>query len=121
MAEPMQVSAARIRTAFNARDMDAFGRLLTEDARWGDDDAVNKCRSRSDVVATFQRLLTEGVDGEIVEAIVRSTGVVFRLSVVWRDGHVDDAFFHVYLISDGLITEIRRYDDADSALEVVSD
>src|SRR5436309_134210 len=35
-----------------------------------DDDHPNKCRSRSDAIATFDRLLGEGVDGEVAETIV---------------------------------------------------
>ena len=51
--------AAQIQSAFATKDLDALGRLLAPDARWGDDDNPNKCRSRSDVVATFDRLLAE--------------------------------------------------------------
>ncbi|MBV8949903.1 MAG: ankyrin repeat domain-containing protein, partial [Actinobacteria bacterium] len=43
----MRAIAIRIETAFANRDLEAFGTLLAEDARWGDDDAVNKCRSRA--------------------------------------------------------------------------
>ncbi len=56
--------AAQVRGAFESRDPKRFGALLADDARWGDDDAPNKCRSRAEVVETFQTLIDEGVGGE---------------------------------------------------------
>ena len=62
--EALEGMAAQLRGAFEARDMTTFGALLAEDVRWGDDDAPNKCRSRAEVVETFQTLIDEGVGGE---------------------------------------------------------
>lgn len=67
--------ADQINTAFATKNLNALGRLLADDARWGDDDHPNKCRSRSDVIATFDRLLGEGVDGEVTEAIHAPTPI----------------------------------------------
>jgi hypothetical protein len=116
--------ATRIETAFATRDLDAFGALLAEDARWGDDDAINKCRSRADVLATFNRVLDEGADGGIEHTITGPKGVLCTMRVDWpspEHGTRSERFWHAYLVSDGQIVEIRRYDDEQSALAAISE
>jgi hypothetical protein len=73
-----------------ARDVDAIGALLTDDARWGDGDQPRACRSRSDVVATMRTLMGEGLRTLI---------------------------YQVYMLRDAQISEIRAFDDLPSALE----
>ena len=122
-AQPLDAMAEQIRSAFATKNLDAFGQLLADDARWGDDDHPNRCRSRSDVIATFRRVLSEDVDGEVVETTVGPNGVVCRLRVHWPDpaDHARGAtFFHVYIVRDGKIAEIQRHDDQASALAAVS-
>jgi hypothetical protein len=114
--------AELLRAAFASKDLVLFGRLLADDARWGDDDNPNKCRSRSDVVAIFARLLGEGVDGHVTEAASSADGVALRLHVDWPnpgEGREID-LYQAYLVADGLITEIQRHDDRRSALAAVS-
>jgi hypothetical protein len=114
--------AHQLTRAFATKDLDAFGRLLADDARWGDDDHPRRCRSRADVISTFDRLLGEGVDGEVTETILGPCGVALRLHVQWPDP-VDDRgvnFYQCYLVHDGLITEIQRHDDRHSAVAAVS-
>ncbi|MDA8309156.1 MAG: nuclear transport factor 2 family protein [Actinomycetota bacterium] len=117
--------AAQLRSAFDARDMTTFGALLAEDAVWGDDDAPNTCRSRAEVVATFQRLITDGVGGEVADLKTGPAGILCHLHIHWpepgsRRGR--DEVFHLYRVHDGRIVEIRPYDDreaAENALSVV--
>jgi ketosteroid isomerase-like protein len=112
--------ADRLRAALTARDLDAFGMLLSDDVRWGSDDHPRKCRSRSDVLATFARLMSEGAEGAITELAVGTDGILCGLAVAWPtpSQHPDDRnLFHVYLVRDGRIVEIQRYDDRDSAAE----
>src|SRR5215468_7591814 len=72
-----------LQTAFANRDLDTLGRLLAADARWGDDDHPNRCRSRSDVLGTFERLLGEGVEGSVTESVTGPKGVAVRLHDQW--------------------------------------
>ena len=58
--------AEQLRTAFNARDIDSFRTLLAEDARWESPDAPNTCHNRAEIIATFKRLLDDGVRASIV-------------------------------------------------------
>jgi hypothetical protein len=116
-----QVDSA-LQSAFANRDLDALGRLLAADARWGDDDHPNKCRSRSDVVGTFERLLGEGVEGSVTDSVTGPKGVAVKLHVQWPnpgEGRVLN-LWHSYIVADGVVTEIQRHDDRRSAVAAVS-
>jgi ketosteroid isomerase-like protein len=119
VADEMNVIAEQIRSAFAARELGVFGALLADDARWGDD-----CRSRRDVVATFERLLGDGVTGDVAETATGRGGVVCRLDVHWPAGSDSNrraTVFQAYFVRDGRIVEIRGYDDRESALEAIRD
>ncbi len=114
--------ADQISTAFATNNLDMLGRLLADNARWGDDDHPNKCRSRSDVIATFDRLLGEGVDGEVTETITGPNGIAVLLHVRWPNPGEDRGvnFYQSYLVRDGLVTEIQRHDDRHSAIDALT-
>lgn len=110
--------AERVRSALEARDLDAFGTLLSDDVRWGDEDQPRGCRNRSDVLATLSSLVSRGVQGQITELATGRNGILCGLAMAWptAEEHPDDRnIFHVYLVRDGQIAEIRRYDDRPSA------
>jgi ketosteroid isomerase-like protein len=112
--------ADQIRRAYGTRNLDALAPLLADDVTWGDANHPRGCRNRSDVLATFSRLMDEGVGGQITELSEGSDGLLCGLTVEWPEGHQrseDRTLFHVYRIRDGLITRIERYDDRDSASE----
>jgi hypothetical protein len=92
--------------------------------RWGDDpDAPQTCHNRNDVIATYQRLLDQGVSGRVIETITGPRGVACLLEVEWPDPEHHDrgpTFYQVFLISNGLITRIEVHDDRDGALAAVS-
>jgi ketosteroid isomerase-like protein len=124
MTEPVDDGspiAEQIRRAYSTRDLGVLAPLLADDVTWGDPDHPRGCRSRSDVLATFSRVMADGVDGEITELSQGSDGLLCGLTVRWPDEHPrsDDqgALFHVYRLREGLITRIEPYDDRDSAAE----
>ncbi len=122
MTDTPDAIAVRIRAAFETHDLDAFGALLADDARWGDDDHPRRCRSRADVLATFSRLMAEGVDADVTEVTAGRDGVVCALRLHWPDAadrRRGTRIFHSYVVREGLITEIQRHDDRRSALEAV--
>jgi hypothetical protein len=120
----MTVVAARIRTSFNAADMESFRSLLAEDARWGDDpDHPRTCHNRNDIIATYQQLVDEGVHGHVVEATTGARGVACLLEVEWPDGQDQErgpTFYQVFLVTDGLISRIEGHDERNSALAAIS-
>jgi ketosteroid isomerase-like protein len=112
----------QVRTALATRDLDAFGSLLADDVRWGDDQAPRACRNRIQVLETFSRIMYEGAQAEIAELTEGPRGVLCELEVRWPEGvhrPGDRRLYHTYLVSDGRITEIRRYDDRASAAAAV--
>lgn len=114
--------AARIRAAYQGRDLDAFALDLAEDVRWGADDQPNRCRGRADVLRTFGRWLDSGVTADVGEVRVGPRGVLLHLHVNWpdpADRHRGQDFLHVFLVEGGLISEIRRYDDVGSAAAAI--
>ena len=114
--------AEQVHRALDARDLDAFGSLLSDDVRWGSDDHPRACRNRSDVLATFSRILAEGAEGEVTEIATGPRGILCGLTVSWPspEVHPDDRrLYHVYLTEDGRIVEIQRYDDRRSAAAAV--
>jgi hypothetical protein len=121
----MEVMAARIRTSFNARDIDAFRSLLAEGATWGEDpEGDSFCHDRSDVIRNLKRLLAEGIQATIVDTTTGPRGIAAHLLVEWpnsqtaREDRVD--FFQVYIVPEGLVTEIHGRDDRDAALASIS-
>jgi SnoaL-like domain len=111
-----------LHTAFANGDLVALGHLLAADARWGDDDHPNKCRSRSDVLGTIERLLGEGVQGNVTESVTGPRRVAVKLHVQWPNpGEGRGAnFWQSYIVADGVVTEIQRHDDRRSAVVAVS-
>ena len=108
----------QLREALASRDLEAFGALLSDDVRWGDDSHPRGCRNRSEVLKTFARALSTGVDGTVSELESGTQGILCRFDVTrpGDDPRSDDVdVFHVYLVSDGQIVQILRFFDRESA------
>jgi len=118
--------ATQLRGAFNARDIDAFHSLLAEGATWGEDPSSDSfCRDRNDIIRHLKQLLAEGVRATIVETTTGPRGIAAHVEVEWPepDGPRPDPIriSQVYVVTDGLVTEIHGHDDKDSALAAISD
>ncbi len=110
--------ADQVRDALTARDLEAFGTLLSDDVRWGDEHHPRGCRNRAEVLATFARALSAGLEGAVLEIESGTKGIFCELSVSWPADNPrshDANVFHVYLVKDGEIFQILRFFDRDSA------
>lgn len=117
--------ATRLRTAFNVRDIDALRSLLAEGATWGEDpNGESFCHDRDHIIRNLKRLLADGVQAAIVETTTGPRGVAAQVEVEWPDpgeaGPDRITFFQVYVVTDGLVTEIHGHDDEDSALAAIA-
>jgi hypothetical protein len=125
MAEPMQVLAARTRACFNTRDIDTMRSLIAEDAIWGEDpEGDSFCHDRDAIISNLERLLAEGIQATIVDTTTGPRGIAAHLQVEWPDPATARAdrldFFQVYVVTEGLITEIHGHDTHDSAMAAIS-
>ena len=123
MIDPMDALAERLRDALNARDMTAFRSLIAEDARWGDSDLPDgrACFNRNDIIATYKRLLHQGVTGTVVETITGPAGVACHIEIEWLDAtDRRPTLYQVFLVTDGLVTRINGMDDRELAIEQIS-
>jgi hypothetical protein len=125
MAEPMATVAARLRNALNARDMAAFRALIAEDAQWGEGgpDDARACHNRNEIIATYKRLLAQGVRGTVTETTTGPGGVACLVEIDWPDDAPNrrgPTLYQVFLVSDGLVTRIQGHDDRDLALAAIA-
>jgi hypothetical protein len=114
--------AAQLRTAFEQHDLVLFGMLLADDVWWGEENEPQRCRGRADVLATFGRLVGQGVDTTVSDIVVGRLGILAIMQARWADGRDarnETALFHAYSIRGSLITGISRYGDPDAALEAI--
>jgi hypothetical protein len=126
MSDAMETIAAQLRDALNARDMTAFRSLIAEDAKWGEGgpDDERTCHNRNDIVATYKRLLAQGVRGTVVETIAGAAGVACHVELEWPDSAPNRRgpdLYQVFHVDDGLITRIEGTDDRDLAIASISD
>jgi SnoaL-like domain len=117
--------AAQLRTAFNARDIDTLSSLVAEEATWGDDrNGATCCRNREDIISRLKLLLTAGVQATIVQTRIGPGGIAARVEVRWPEAQDSRAnrisYAQVYVVRDGLVTQIHGHDDMDSALAAES-
>jgi SnoaL-like domain len=124
-ADPMETIAARVRTALNDRDMDALRALIAEDARWGEGgrDDTRTCHNRNEIIATYKRLLDQGVRGTVTETTTGPGGVACLVEIEWPDDAPNrrgPTLYQVFLVTDGLVTGIQGHDDRDLAVAAIS-
>lgn len=117
--------ATRLRAAFNARDIDALRSMLAEDATWGEDpNGESFCHDRNEIIRRLKQLLAEGIRPEIVDTTTGPHGIAAQVEVEWPDleGARRDriSFSQVYIVTDGLVTEIHGHDDKYSALAAIA-
>ena len=114
--------ARLLHAAFEQHDHGSFGALLAEDVWWGDDRRPYVCRGRSDVLATFSRLVGQGIETKVTEIIISAVGIVAVMQARWTDTRstrTEAALYHAYRVRNGFITQIGRYEARDAALDAI--
>src|SRR5262249_36124475 len=82
------------------------------------------CPDRDDIIRRLKQLLAAGVRATIVQTTTGPGGIAALVEVEWpkaEDGHPTRiSYSQVYVVTDGLVTEIHWHDDIDSAIAAVS-
>ena len=105
--------------------MTAFRSLIADGAKWGDGgpDDERTCHNRNEIIATYKRLLADGVRGTVTETATGPRGVVCTLDVEWPDGSPNrrgPTLYQAFFVANGLVTRIVGHDDRDRAIASIS-
>jgi ketosteroid isomerase-like protein len=111
----------RLRDALESQDVDGLSALLAADVTWGAPGDPNPaCRNRHQVVQWYQRGFDRGVRARVVEILSVGDSVLVGLIVTGNSvdhdvgQHVER--WQVLAITDGLVSDIRGFEDRPSAL-----
>ena len=112
----IEALAVRVRHALENGNLAAYADLLHPEVRWGapDDDSPS-CTSRSQVLAWYRRRRDEGVRADVSEVTVTGSCILVGLTVSTTASPGDSERWQVLKVRDGLIVDIRAYDDRDEA------
>jgi ketosteroid isomerase-like protein len=99
-----------VREAIEQADLESFGSLLSEDVVWVGLWPGELCRNREQVLAMLEQARARGrqMSPEVV---------VERDDMLVVDPHLPDSARHqVFVLGDGLVSEIRAYPDRAAAV-----
>ena len=99
-----------VRETIEQADLDSFGSLLSEDVVWVGIWPGELCRNREQVVAMLEQARARGrqMSPEVVAE---------RDDMLVVDPHLPDSERHqVFVLGDGLVSEIRAYADRAAAV-----
>jgi ketosteroid isomerase-like protein len=115
-----QYLAARVRDALAAADLDAYAGLLHPEVHWGaPGDPSPPCQNRAQVLAWYRNGRADGIRAHVTETIVGADKILVGLRVSGGEAAVtadaDTQRWQVLTVRDGLVADIRGFDDRDEA------
>ncbi|MHC3474798.1 hypothetical protein ACYF6T_39770 [Streptomyces sp. 7R007] len=112
--------SARLRAALASADCRALGDVLHPYVRWSlRDPKGGGCHTRSHVLSRCARLHALGLWADVEETFTYPAAVVLGLRIHGAVPPADPAnvVYHVFDVTDGLVTCITGYADRSAALE----
>jgi hypothetical protein len=110
-SQDAQAIARRLRSAFEARDLESLGDILAPDVRWGgEEETPQTCHSRADVLAWYGGLDARGFRASVVEAVVEPDRIVLTLDMTGPGGTRRN--YQVFRVAGGRIIDIRDNEEA---------
>jgi hypothetical protein len=112
--------AEQVRDALEAGDLAAYQHLLAPHVRWGPADEPGAgCHNRSQVLGWYRSARDRGMSATVNEVVAGTDRLLVGLTVSNNqepgDGGSGAARWQVLTVQDGLITDIRGFDDRDEA------
>ncbi|HSO96287.1 MAG TPA: nuclear transport factor 2 family protein [Acidimicrobiia bacterium] len=112
--------ADRVRGALESTDLTAFSDLLDPAVRWGaPDDPTPSCQDRRQVLDWYARGREAGVRARVTEVVAHGDKILVGLTVTGRLGAESNegavARWQVLTVAEGLIVDIRAFDDRRDA------
>jgi ketosteroid isomerase-like protein len=109
-----------VRSAFGAADLDAIRDLLHPEVRWGPpDDPDGGCANRREVLRWYRERRARGVRARVTEVIAHGDHLLVGLVVTGTEAAADEGGearrWQVVSVRDGLIADIRGFDDRAEA------
>jgi hypothetical protein len=120
MTETMEETAALVRRALAAEDVEAFAELLDPAVTWGAPRATNpSCKSRDQVLAWYQRGRDAGVRGSVFDVEVLGERLLVSMSVRGTENAQQRGGaalrFQVLTVRSRRIVDIVGFDDKADA------
>jgi ketosteroid isomerase-like protein len=116
--------AGLIGQALAAADLDAYADLLHPDVRWGaPGDPDPPCRNRAQVLAWYRGGRAAGMRARVTETVAAGDKILVGLRVSGTESDPGDAGevdrWQVLTLRDGMVADIRGFDDRDEAAAAV--
>jgi ketosteroid isomerase-like protein len=113
--------AGLIGEALAAADLDAYADLLHPDVRWGPPGDRNPpCQNRAQVLAWYRGGRDAGVRARVTETVAAGDRILVGLRVFHTDPDPGDAGevdrWQVLTLRDGMVADIRGFDNRDEAV-----
>lgn len=111
---------ARLREALDTADCRSLADVLHPYVRWNPSDSGGRgCHTRSHVLSRCARLHALGLRAQIEETFTYPAAVVLGLRIHGTVPPADPrtVVYHVFDLSDGLVTRITGYTDRSQALD----
>ena len=116
----MDQVAGRVRAAMVAEDLSAFAELLDPDVTWGAPGANPGCRSRSQVLAWYQRGREAGVRGSVFDVEIMGDRLLVSMSVRGTEEAQERGGtalrYQVLTVRNGKVVDIVGFEDKAGAL-----
>ena len=120
MSAALEAMAATLKAAFDQDDARRLAPVLAADVRWGGEgETPDTCHTDLEALAWYERLRLQGVGAQVEEVLVRESAWSWAC---WCRARGDSAatgparVWQAFVVSDGLVVEIRGYPDRDAAL-----
>ena len=109
--EEAQAIAERLRNAFEQQDLGILAGVLDPDVRWGgEEDMLETCHNRADVLAWYGGLIDRGFRASVVATEVEPDRIALTLDVTGPAGGTSRNR-QVFRIASGHIVDIRGHEE----------